>query len=163
MKDEIELIKELESLDVCVQANALMNLLGLNCYNAVSHIIPLLQSNDLGIRSTSVYVLGELGDKDDNDLITALINALNDSEEIVRSDVIDALSLLLVEKAIPKISKLLLEDTSTLVRVSAAEALGEIGNASNICTLDIVINNPNEDSIVCRYAKHSRELLNMEN
>lgn len=85
-------------------------------------------------------------------------------KKIVRSDVIDALSLLLVEEAVPKICELLLKDSSAaLVRVSAAEALGEIGNNSNIGILDVVIDNLSEDLVVRRYAKYSKELLSEEN
>lgn len=163
MKNETELIEDLKSLDVSVQANAFMNLLGLNSHSAVPYIIPLLKSSDTCIRSTSAYVLDELGDEDDTNLTEALMHLLNDPEEIVRSDVIDALSLLLVEEAVPKICELLLKDSSTLVRVSAAEALGEIGNNSNIGILDVVIDNLSEDLVVRRYAKYSKELLSKEN
>lgn len=164
MKNETELIENLKSLDVGVQANALMNLLGLDSHSAVPYIIPLLKSSDTGICSISAYVLGELGDEDDTNLTEALMHLLNDPEKIVRSDVIDALSLLLVEEAVPKICELLLKDSSAaLVRVSAAEALGEIGNNSNIGILDVVIDNLSEDLVVRRYAKYSKELLSEEN
>jgi hypothetical protein len=50
-----------------------------------------------------------------------------------------------------------------MVRVSAAEALGEIGNVNSIKTLDSVIENLKEDITVLKYAKYSRELLSKEN
>jgi HEAT repeat protein len=77
--------------------------------------------------------------------------------------VIDAFNLLLVEEVVPKICELLLKDSSALIRVSAAEALGEIGNNSNIGILDVVINDSSKYLIVRRYAKYSRELLSKEN
>jgi HEAT repeat protein len=159
MQCDTNLIKNLESSDIFVQAQTLMKLLDIECYEAVPYIIPLLKSSNINVRSTSAYVLGELGDEDDMNLIKALINALNDPEEIVRSDVIEALGLLLVEEAVPKVCELLLNDPSALVRASAAEALGEIGNVNCINTLDLVITNPHENLSVCRYAHHSRNLL----
>ena len=163
MKNKIELIEDLKSLDVGIQANAIMNLLGLGRHSVVPYIIPLLKSSDTGIRSTSAYVLGELGDEDDTNLTRTLMDLLNDPEEIVRPDVIDVLNLLLVEEAVPKICELLLKDSSALVRISAAEALGEIGNNSNIGILDVVIDNLSEYLVVRRYAKYSKELLSEEN
>lgn len=76
---------------------------------------------------------------------------------------IDAFNLLLVEEVVPKICELLLKDSSALIRVSAAEALGEIGNNSNIGILDVVINDSSKYLIVRQYAKYSRELLSKEN
>lgn len=130
------LLDDCGSDDPALQAEAVIELVDAKAYEAAPQIVRLLTSADPDIRSTAAYALGYLGTQELETVGPALINSLADPEVIVRSDAVEALGGLRYTPATPYIKSLLQNDTDPLVRASAAEALGELGDNQALETLE---------------------------
>ena len=132
-------------------------LLSLRAYSAVPTIVGLLSSSDAVIRFTAAEALGYLGQPNPESVGKALVNLLVDSEVIVRSEAVDALGILAYTAAIEPITSLLQNDPDPLVRASAAETLGDLGQEEAIPALFTALLDPDES--VRAYAANSLGLL----
>jgi HEAT repeat protein len=86
-----------------------------------------------------------------------VIEALRDSEPLVRANATDAALELNVVEAVPCLVALLAGDDNAMVRASAAEALGELGVPDIAPTLAAALHDP--DAAVRTFAANSLGLL----
>jgi hypothetical protein len=93
-----------------------------------SEIVPLLGCESALVRSTSAYLLGKRGGVLlANARARALLHLLNDPDRYVRIQAIQALSRPKASIAVPLLSKVLREDSDSLILVNAVKALAAIG------------------------------------
>jgi HEAT repeat protein len=85
-------------------------------------LIQALRYNDFEVQTSAAQALGTLG----SEAIKELILALKDKNKHVRLGIIEALSVIRDQRAVPMLIELL-NDTSSEVRWETAIALGEIG------------------------------------
>lgn len=153
------LLDNCDSDNLSRQAEAIIDLVDARVYEAVPKIIKFLNSTEVAIRSNAVYALGYLGSQEVETVGLALMPLLNDPEELVRSETVEALGELDYTPAVAPIEYILRHDPSALVRASAAETLGYLEEASAIETLELSLLDPNEDEAVRGYAANSIGLL----
>ncbi|MEB3826282.1 HEAT repeat domain-containing protein [Phormidium sp. CCY1219] len=154
-----ELLERLDSDDVGRQAKALLDLIDAKVYQAAPKIVKLLKSPDIDIRGDAAYALGYVGIHETESVGAALMEILNDEDELVISEVVEVLGGLQYTPAIELIGELLRQDPSPLVRASAAEALGYLGGAEAIESLELALRDSDEDESVRAYAANSLGLL----
>lgn len=142
------------------QAPAIMKLQELEAYEAVPILIELLAPPVRNIRGCAIEALGWLGYEDSESIGHLLLNILNDSDELIRSDTFDALARLEYKPAVEAARDLLKNDPDWVVRASAAEALADIaciGDSETLADLESALNDPIEP--VRSYAACSIGLL----
>ncbi len=93
-------------------------------------LIQALRYNDFEVQTSAAQALGALGTEGINELILAL----QDKDRDVRLGIIEALSVIRDQRAVPPLIELL-NDTSSEVRWETAIALGEIGGPDVISPL----------------------------
>ncbi|KAF3888021.1 MULTISPECIES: HEAT repeat domain-containing protein [Nostocales] len=141
------LLEDCLSGDPSRQTPAILKLQDLKAYEAVPILVELLSSYESNIRGLAVQTLGWLGDEEIQTVGPALMKMLADSEELVRSEAVDALATLDYKQAIEAIKSLLRSDSNWIVRASAAEALGdlaEVGDSEVLAELELALNDPIE-------------------
>ncbi len=106
---------------------------------ALDHLLSLAAHEDPDVRWKACVALGEIGDIR---AVPALLGRLADSDRFVRTRAVSAL-VRLGSPALPFLT-LALEDPDTRVRLGAADALGQIGDAAAIEGLLIAIKDPVE-------------------
>lgn len=144
--------------DATVRADAIKSLSNLGRVDFVDFITKALTDKEVEIRREGVRVLGKLnhpraarplaqalddtepsvrqaavealGGVESPDAVRALIKALKDEDDNVRRYAVQSLMRLKAVKAAGELSKLLKEDTDVRVRLLAATALGELGDAA---------------------------------
>jgi len=109
---------------------------------AVPQLITLLSDADAWVRMAAARAIGELRDKRASD---TLIATLSDSDWRVRRLSAWALNEMKEAKAVAALGNLLLTDARAEVRGAAAEALGEIGNAGALPSLQQALNDSESD------------------
>jgi HEAT repeat protein len=108
-------------------------------HEAIPSLIPLLNSEDENIRIFTVEALGKIGNTNPEVAGSALIPMLQDPEDLIRGDAIDALANLQYAPALEPIIHALRLDPDWVVRATAAEAipsLAEIDDASALEALE---------------------------
>jgi HEAT repeat protein len=130
MNDPIveSLLTDCRSQDPARQAPAIAKLHDLEAYEAVPTLLDLLTSSEWNIRALAVKALGWLGDESAETVGPALMKLLNDPEDIVKCDALDALAALDYKLAIEPAKAMLCNDPEWLVQVSAIEALTELAD-----------------------------------
>jgi len=156
------LLDKRDSDDPTLQVASLMDMVDTKAYAAAPKILRLLKSPAADIRSSAAYALGYLGRQDLKSVGAALMDSLDDPEEIVRSEVVEALGELSYIQAVASIEYLLRNDASPLVRASAAEALGALGVSEALSTLELALLDVDEDDSVRAFAANSIGLLATE-
>jgi len=156
------LLDNCDSDDGRLQITSLMDMVDAKTYAATPKILRLLKSPAADIRSSAAYALGYLGRQDLKSVGAALMDSLDDPEEIVRSEVVEALGELSYIRAVASIEYLLGNDASPLVRASAAEALGNLGVSEAISSLELALLDVDEDDSVRAFAANSIGLLATE-
>ncbi|MGB3693600.1 MAG: HEAT repeat domain-containing protein [Spirulinaceae cyanobacterium] len=151
------LLKQCSSGEPQQQAPAIIELVKIKAYSAVTILLELLQSTDESIRSNAAYALGRLGEREVESVGPALISLLEDPETLVRSDAAESLGLLAYQPAREAVEFLLQNDTEPFIRADAAETLGDLGDAQAIDSLKLAMEDP--DSSVRSYAANSLGLL----
>lgn len=148
------LLKKLNSRNPNLQILAINKLQELNAQEAVKHIIEVgLSSENDRVRDKSIEALEQLGNNESQIVCFSLIKLLNDPEELIRSNTLDALAKLECISAIPVIQSLLHHESEWLVRVSAIEALVQLSEDDNLSIFkdfELALNDSNE--IVRGYA-----------
>ncbi len=139
------------------QIVSIEELVELKAYIAVPVLIKLLSSPDDVVKFTAIQALGELGKENKQQVGSELIKLLTHPEEIVRSEAIDALGILGYSPAVQSVRSALQNDSSALVRASAAETLGDLGDSSVLNDLELSLDDPDES--VRAYAVNSFGLL----
>jgi HEAT repeat protein len=92
---------------------------------SISWLIDELKDEDWHIRSSAAVLLANIGNTQS---VIPLISALNDENDEVRWDVVNALGRSKARNAVPALIEILRNDKVDYVRWSAATALGEIGD-----------------------------------
>lgn len=156
------LLDKLDSDDGTLQVASLMNMVDDKDYASVPKILRLLKSPAADIRSSAAYALGYLGRQDLESVGAALMDSLDDPEEIVRSEVVEAMGELSYIRAVASIEYLLRNDASPLVRASAAESLGNLGVSEAIYSLELALLDVDEDDSVRAFSANSMGLLATE-
>lgn len=154
------LLEDCRSNEPGKQALAIMKLQDLEAFEAVPTLIELLDSPEANVRERSVEALGWLGNKDKEVVGSALITMLDDSDDMIRNEVVEALARLEYTPALEKVKYLLRHDSDWVVRASAAEALSdlaEVGNSEVVAELELALDDPVEP--VRSYAACSIGLL----
>lgn len=155
--DNETLISECLSNESTRQVDAIQRLLDRHVYTSVPTLVATLESPDPLVRSAAAHALGTLGAENAGPAGSALMNLLNDSEVIVRSEVVDALGVLRFAPAVEPIRRMLLNDSDPLVRASAAETLGDLDDARALPELALALGDT--DEAVRAYAANSIGLL----
>ncbi|MEG4840261.1 HEAT repeat domain-containing protein [Microcoleus sp. B9-D4] len=153
------LLDDCDSDNYSLQTKALLKLVDAEAYEAVPKIVQLIKSPNSSVRADAAAALGYLGSEEVETVGPALITLLDDEEELVRSEAVEALGELDYTPAVVPIEYILRNDPSALVRASAAETLGYLGEASAIETLELSLLDTNEDEAVRCYAANSIGLL----
>ncbi len=153
------LLDDCDSDDYSLQTKALLKLVDAEVYEAVPKIVKLVKSPNSSVRADAAVALGYLGSEEVETVGPALMNLLNDEEELVRSEAVEALGELDYTPAVAPIEYILRNDPSALVRASAAETLGYLEEPSAIETLEISLLDVNEDEAVRCYAANAIGLL----
>jgi hypothetical protein len=102
-------------------------------------LIRALRYNDFEVQTSAAQALGSLG----NEGINRLILALKDKDRDVRLGIIEALSGIRDQRAVPPLIELL-NDTSSEVRWETTIALGEIGGPDVIAPLKNALRDPDK-------------------
>ena len=87
-----------------------------------------LDSPDVAVRADAVRALVEHGES--AHVGSAIMRMLSDDDELVRSEAVDALGILVHLPALDELRAILRTDPSALVRAAAAESLGDLGQPS---------------------------------
>jgi len=102
-------------------------------------LIHALRYNDFEVQTNAAQALGTLG----SEAINELILALKDKNKHVRLGIIEALSVIRDQRAVPMLTELL-NDTSSEVRWETAIALGEIGGPEVTLPLKNALRDPDK-------------------
>jgi len=102
-------------------------------------LIRALRYNDFEVQTSAAQALGSMG----NEGINRLILALKDKDRDVRLGIIEALSGIRDQRAVPPLIELL-NDTSSEVRWETVIALGEIGGPEVISPLKNALRDPDK-------------------
>jgi HEAT repeat protein len=152
------LLEDCSSHNSVKQIRAIDELFTLKAYETILILLTLLKSSDAVVRFSVVQALTKISTKDNHDLIgKTLINLLNDSESIVKSEAIDSLGILKYTPARDYIKYLLKNDPDPLVRASAAETLGDLADITVIPDLELALDDSDES--VKSYAVNSLGIL----
>lgn len=94
------------------------------------------------------------------DALTALVDALNDDDELTRADAADALGPLHHPAAGPLLAQLAVGDPSAIVRAAAVESLGDLGDSSHSSAVLAALR-VDPDEAVRAYAAASAGILGL--
>ncbi len=121
------LIEQLQSTNADDQITALNAARSAKRTDVITPVLSLLSSPDWRVRSKSADYLGQYAPIGDEETGRHLLAALNDQEELVRSDIATSLRLLRYRPAMADMRRLARSDPEWFVRVSAIEYLEELG------------------------------------
>jgi HEAT repeat protein len=133
------ILSDCQSKDFEKQVAAIWSIRDSKLYEAMPSLIPLLKSEDEDIRIFTVEALGKIGNTNPETAGSALIPMLQDPEDLIRGEAIDALANLQYAPALEPVLYALRLDTDWVVRATAAEAipyLAEIDDASALEALE---------------------------
>lgn len=139
------ILQSCESNDPEKQFQAVLQVEDLDLIEAIPILIKLLSSGDIHVRSASVSALTSLGSSQANSIAPVFVEHLDDSDELIRCDLIDALAELCYEPSIETLLLLLNSDPSYLVRATAAEALADIAQVGDDKVLKELEKSLNDD------------------
>lgn len=145
------------SSDPTQQVSAILALIDQRDYKVVSTLVDLLVSPDVAVRYTAAQALGYIGAHEPETAGSALLTILADTEVIVRSKAVEALGILGYKPATGAVKSLLRTDPDPLVRASAAETLGDIGDTQALAELQLAMRDT--DETVRAYAANSMGIL----
>lgn len=130
------LIEHCRTGDDRAQIAAMLDLKNMGATEAVPAIIPLLESADEMVRSVAAEALGALGDEHIDEIGPLLERLVAAPAEYARGEAAHALGFLRYTPARAAIERLLLHDEEWVVRATAAEALGDMGDARAVDALE---------------------------
>lgn len=133
------LLDQCRSSDRLTQIRAMMALEKAGAEEAVPAIVPLLQSEDEGVRAAAADALGELGGEWLHEVGPALEACFGDPEWLVRNAAVEALGFLGHMPSRPALEDVLRSDPQWEVRASAAEALGALGDPRALDVLEAAL------------------------
>jgi HEAT repeat protein len=151
------LLEQAKSDDPGLQVEAIYKLFDSEAEIPITTLIRLLTSPHWGVRSTAADVLGYLGSQQLEIVGPALVNLLDDEEAAVRSEAVDSLAQLKYAPARERFEQLLINDPESLVRASAAEGLGRLGDPQASAVLSRALGD--DAALVRAFAAHSIGLL----
>ena len=124
---------------------------------AIEFLYSALNDKDEDIRESALDTLIFLADDGNEIAAEFLISALNNKHDDVRENTISALAEIRHKGVVEGLGGCLRYDENAEIRALAADALGEIGNASAISALDEALYDPDED--VQESAEEALEML----
>lgn len=124
---------------------------------AIEFLYSALNDEDEDIRESAMDTLISLADDGNEIAAEFLISALNDKHDDVRENTISALAEIRHEGVVEGLAGCLRYDENAEIRALAADALGEIGDASAISALEQALYDPDED--VMESAEEALEML----
>jgi HEAT repeat protein len=131
------ILADCQSSDIDRQVSAIWAIRNLKLYEAVSELILLFNSEDDDIRRLAVSAFtDELRNADGTQVGPALIPLIQDPDDLVRGDAIDALASLEYSSALEPVVQALRIDSDWVVRASAAEAIPYLADINNPIALD---------------------------
>ncbi|NJM24098.1 MAG: NACHT domain-containing protein [Richelia sp. SM1_7_0] len=136
----IKSLKNLEHRDHILRGNAIVDLISLDCKQAIPKIIDALKDPSAHVRSNAITGIGIFFNKfpeyreEIKTVIHTLIEVLRDSSSHVRSVAAITLSSIGSEEAIPPLIEGL-KDSDSLVRASVTQALGKFISEKTIPAL----------------------------
>ena len=151
------LLADVRSNDPAKQVNALIELIKLHADSVILELVPLLSSADASVRAEAARALGYMGSAHHEQIGPALLQAINDPEELVRGEIVEALGELAYVPAVEPLKVLLHTDPGWLVRASAAEALGNFADQTLLADLEQALRDQEEP--VAAYAASSLGLI----
>jgi HEAT repeat protein len=157
------ILSDCESGDVDKQVAAISAISDSKLYEAIPSLLPLLKSEDEDIRLLTVQAFRELVNADPDQVGPALIPMLQDSEDLIRGDAIDALSNLEYAPALESVIHVLHLDPDWVVRATAAEAIPYLADTDDVSALEALESALRSDSYdsVRSYAANSIGLIAM--
>ncbi|WP_428264138.1 HEAT repeat domain-containing protein [Haliangium sp.] len=133
---EIEQLRQqCSSGDRRARVEAMYALYEANACEALPELLQALSSEDASVRATAVEVMPRLGGDDEEQVGAALVPLLADPDDLVRNQAAEAFCVLRYAPAIPALERLVRHDSYWVARASAAEALGELGDARALDSL----------------------------
>lgn len=131
------LIGALKDKDEKVRVNAILGLGWMQAKDGVPALIELAEGSDVRMKRRAVQALGQIGDPR---AIKVLLARLNDPDPSTLENAVLALGWLKAKEAIPELLKFVTQPGagSKWVSRSAISALGCIGDASALPTLEVV-------------------------
>ncbi len=144
----IKSLKNLEHSNPTLRGNAIVELIGLDCKQAISGIINALKDPSPHVRYNAINGIARFYNKfpefrkEIKAVTHTLIEALRDIHSSVRSIAASTLSSIGSKEAIPALIEVL-KDSDYLVRISAAQALGKFINETTIPALVKSLQDPN--------------------
>src|SRR6476660_8835721 len=138
------LIAQSRSADPHEQVAAVLALAERGATAAAPAVMQLLTSPDTTVRFTAAGALGRLARDSSATAGAALLRLLGDAEVLVRSEAIDVLGLLRYTPALDAVRTAVRTDPDALVRASAAETLGDLGDPRAIPDLHHALHDADE-------------------
>ncbi|WP_428269711.1 HEAT repeat domain-containing protein [Haliangium sp.] len=123
-----QLRQQCSSGDVRARVKAMHALYEADAREALPELLDALSDDEAGIRETAAHVLRWLGVDDEERAGAALVPLLADPDHAVRNQAAEAFCVLRYAPARPELERLVRHDSDWVVRASAAEALGELGD-----------------------------------
>lgn len=124
---------------------------------AIEFLYSALNDEDEDIRESAMDTLISLADDGNEIAAEFLISALNNKRDDVRENTISALAEIRHEGVVEGLAGCLRYDENAEIRALAADALGEIGDASAISALEQALYDPDEN--VMESAEEALEML----
>jgi HEAT repeat protein len=131
------ILADFRSNDTDRQISAIWATRNSKLYEAVSSLISLFNSEDEDVRRLAVSTFtDELKDADPSMVGPALVLMVNDPDDLVRGDAIDALANFEYAPALEPVINALRLDLDWVVRATAAEAIPFLGGINNPIALE---------------------------
>lgn len=151
------LLRQLVSGKPDLQVSAISQLVEYQSYDAAPEIAKLLESSDNDVRERAAEALGFLGQQAPEIYGPQLLRLLDDENPLVRANTAEALGRLSYRDAHQQVEDLLHNDTDQLVRATAAETLGFLGEIYSLKALFSALTD--QDESVRAYAARSIGML----
>ncbi|MBU3060925.1 HEAT repeat domain-containing protein [Nocardia sp. NEAU-G5] len=142
-------------MDPDSRVQALIEMIKAGDDSALPEVLRSVTSEDPVVRSEAARAAGYLGVNHIFEVGPVLLELLADADEMVRNEAVESLGLVKYAPASSKLVRIILEDSSWLVRASAAEALGSYPGHESVQTLERVIGNDDEYDEVRAYAANT--------
>jgi HEAT repeat protein len=150
-----QLIEECLSSNLERQVSAVIELSELRAYEAIPTLINLLNSPERNVRGLTAKALGEIGHQDLEIAAPKILKLLNDTDESVKLDAIEALKDLRYKPSIPFIQEIATSTTSELVKICSFEALSylcEEEDSEIFNQMIVTVKDPEADETLATFA-----------
>jgi len=130
--------------DAIVRRAAVHALAGLKRESSISHLAMALADEEADVRIAAAAALGEMGGKD---ILDPLLLAMQDEDPWVKCTALKSLGKIGHEAAKPEIMGILASSSDGMVKISALEALAQIGGTEVVAVVKQALLDPDEEVI----------------